>query len=52
MPLAEGIHEFLELCGSLDLEKHLVIVVGHLDVQVFCCPWIFRFATAARAAVV
>lgn len=32
--LAKGVHELLELGGALDLEEHLVVVVGDLDVQV------------------
>lgn len=35
LALAEGTHEFLQLGGSLDLEEHLVVVVGDLDVKVF-----------------
>jgi len=34
LTLAEGIHEFLELGGTLDLEVDLVVVVGHLNVEV------------------
>lgn len=34
LALAEGVHELLELGGALDLEEHLVVVVGDLDVQV------------------
>ena len=33
LPLAEGIHELLQLGGSLDLEKHFIVVVGDLDVE-------------------
>ena len=51
MPLTEGIHEFLELGGSFDLEEDLIIIVGHLDIQVLCCPGVF-WLTAARTAVV
>lgn len=34
LTLAEGVHELLELGSTLDLEEHLVVVVGDLDVQV------------------
>lgn len=34
LTLTEGVHELLELSGTLDLEEHLVVVVGDLDVQV------------------
>lgn len=32
--LAEGVHQLLQLGGALDLEEDLVVVVGHLDVEV------------------
>lgn len=35
LALAEGAHELLELGGLLDLEEDLVVVIGHLDVEVF-----------------
>lgn len=34
LALAEGRHELLELCGPLDLEEDLVVVVCDLDVEV------------------
>jgi len=34
LTLAEGVHELLQLGGALDLEEDLVVVVGHLDVEV------------------
>ena len=34
LTLAEGIHELLELGGTLDLEIDLIVVVGDLNVQV------------------
>ena len=34
LALAEGRHELLELGAALDLEEDLVVVVGHLDVEV------------------
>lgn len=34
LPLAKGIHEFLELGASLDLEEYFVVVVRHLDIEV------------------
>lgn len=51
LPLTEGIHEFLQLRSPLNLEEHLIIVVGHFDIQVLCCTEIFWF-TATGAAVV
>ena len=34
LTLTERIHELLELCGTLDLEEHFVVVVRDLDVEV------------------
>jgi hypothetical protein len=33
LTVAEGVHEFAESRRALDLEEHLVVVVGDLDVQ-------------------
>lgn len=35
LAVAKGVHELAEGRGALDLEKHLVVVVRDLDVQVF-----------------
>jgi hypothetical protein len=35
LPLAEGVHQLLQLGGALDLEEHLVAAVCDFDVQVF-----------------
>lgn len=35
LAVAEGVHELSQGRGALDLEKHLVVVVRNLDVQVF-----------------
>jgi hypothetical protein len=34
LAVAEGVHELSEGGGALDLEEHLVVVIGNLDVQV------------------
>ena len=34
LTLAKGVHELLQLGCALDLEEDLVVVVGHLDVEV------------------
>ena len=34
LTVAERIHELLELGSPLDLEEHLVVVIGDFDVQV------------------
>jgi hypothetical protein len=38
LAVAKGIHELSEGGGTLNLEKHLVVVVRDLDVQVFALP--------------
>lgn len=45
LAVAECVHELLQLCRSLDLEKDLVIVVRHLDIEVL---WGSRITTASR----
>ena len=35
LTITESVHEFGELGGPLDLEKDLVVVVGHFDVEMF-----------------
>lgn len=42
LTVAEGIHELLELGGTLDLEVDLVVVVGHLNVQVLAALGLLR----------
>lgn len=39
LTLTEGTHKLLELRGPLDLEEDLVVVVGHLDVEVLGLGW-------------
>lgn len=34
LALAESVHELLQLGRPLDLEEHLIVVIGDLDVQV------------------
>ena len=34
LTITKGVHQLLELGGPLDLEKHLVVTVGDLDVEV------------------
>jgi hypothetical protein len=38
LTVAEGVHEFAESRRALDLEEHLVVVVGDLDVQMLTLP--------------
>lgn len=53
LPLAEGIHELLQLCGALNLEEHLVVVVRDLDVQMLSCAlWLIFWLVAGGASVV
>lgn len=51
LPLAEGIHQLLELRGALDLEEDLVVVVRHLDVEVLGLLRLFGLAWGAGGAV-
>jgi hypothetical protein len=52
LPLTEGIHKLLQGCGSLDLEKDLVVIVGDLDVEMFAGGGIaLRLLGHARASV-
>lgn len=37
LTLAEGIHQLLQRRRPLDLEEDLIIVIRHLDIQVFRC---------------
>ena len=39
LPLAEGVHELLELSGALYLEEDLVVVVRYFDVDM---AWLLR----------
>lgn len=34
LAIAESVHELAKLCGTLDLEEHLVVVVRDLNVEV------------------
>lgn len=34
LSLTEGIHQFLQGCGTLDLEEDFIVVVGNFDVEV------------------
>lgn len=54
LPLAitKCIHELLESRCTLDLKEDLVVVVGHLDVQVFRCRRFFWFAGPRGSVVV
>ena len=50
LPLAEGIHQLLKVCCTLDLEENLIVVVGNLNVKVFA-DRCFRLFLCTRAAV-
>jgi hypothetical protein len=41
LAIAEGVHELSESGGALDLEEHLVVVIGNLDVQVLALATVF-----------
>lgn len=40
MPLAESVHELLELSGTLDLEEDLIVVIRHFDVEMLGWSWL------------
>ena len=42
LPLAEGVHELLQLRRPLDFEEDFVVVVRHFDVEVFWRLWLWR----------
>lgn len=52
LSVAEGVHELLELCRSLDLEEHFVASIRHLDVQVFAGRLLRIGLICRRGAVV
>lgn len=35
LSLAEGVHQLLEDCSTLDLEEDVIVGVGYFDVQMF-----------------
>jgi hypothetical protein len=45
LPLAEGIHQLLQFCGTFDLEEDFVVAIRHFDVEVLArrlwgfCRW-------------
>lgn len=51
LSVAEGFHELLQLCGALDLEEDLIVVVGDFDVEMFDAAgstfWLLRRAGAS-----
>jgi hypothetical protein len=47
LPLTERVHEFLQLCGSLNLEEDFVVVVRDFDVDVAGLLRLFRRPIAA-----
>ena len=47
LPLAESIHELLELRGALDLEEDFIVVVRHFDIDV---AWLLRLFCRPIAA--
>ena len=52
LTVTERIHELLQLGRSLDLEEDLVVVVGHLDVEVFGLPTFRLGGGGVRISVV
>jgi hypothetical protein len=52
LTVAERIHEFLELGSPLNLEEDLVVVIRHLDVEVFRLAGVLRLLHIVGASVV
>ena len=52
LTVAERIHEFLELGSPLNLEEDLVVVIRHLDVEVFRLASVLRLLHIVGASVV
>jgi len=50
LPLTESVHQLLQGCCALDLEEDLVIVIGHLYVEMLT-GIAFRLLGGTRAAV-
>ena len=43
LTLAERIHQFFQRSSALDLEKHLIVVIRHLDIKVLADWVVFWF---------
>ncbi len=52
LSLAEGIHQFLEGGGTLDLEEDFVVVIGNLDVEMLTLATSLGLLGGTRASVV
>jgi len=52
LSLTEGIHEFLQGSGALNLEEDLVVVVSDLDVEMFADGGAFWLFGRAGASVI
>lgn len=50
LTVAKGVHELLQLSGSLDLEEDLIVVVRNLDIKVLRLPYVFWLLHIVRAA--
>lgn len=52
LSLAEGVHQFLQSGCALDLEEHLVVVIGDFDVEMFGRSSAFRLSVGRAAILV
>jgi len=52
LPLAESIHQFLQLGGALDLEEDLIVAVGDFDVEMFRWRWRVRLRAIGRLVII
>lgn len=48
LTLAESMHQLLEFGGSLDLKKHLIVIVRNFDVQMFAWRWCVCLGAVGR----
>ena len=51
LALAEGVHQLLQRGGALNLEKDLIVVVRHFDVEMLGRGRLFRLARRRRSVV-
>jgi hypothetical protein len=43
LAIAEGVHQFFELCCSFNLKEDFIVIIGDLDIEVF--RWSRRIAS-------
>jgi len=48
LPVAEGIHKLLKCRRTLDFEEHLIVVIGHFDIEMLGLGLLLRLVGSAR----